>query len=96
MGTMRQCLSNNPTARPNVFQILQAIKEVMPRFPTSFESKVDLLIQVQLLSDENTTLTGKITAQSDRITALSDEITALRMAGLSTAAVPMKPVSEVS
>ena len=82
----------------------------MRRFPTSFESRVDLLIQNKLLSDKNTTLTEKITAQSDRITAqshritaqsdritaLSDEITALRMAGLSTAAVPMKPVSEVS
>ena len=75
----------------------------MRRFPTSFESRVDLLIQNKLLSDENTTLTEKITAQSDRITtlsdenaALSDENTALRMAGLSTAAVPMKPVSEVS
>ena len=89
MGTMRQCLSNNPTARPNVFQILQAIKEVMPRFPTSFESRVDLLIRNQLLSDQNTTL-------SEKITALSDENAALRMSGLSTAAVPMKPVSEVS
>ena len=82
MGTMRQCLSNNPTARPNVFQILQTIKEVMLRFPTSSESRVDLLIRNQLLSDENT--------------ALSDENTALRMASLSTTAVPMKPVTEVS
>ena len=54
----------------------------MSRFPTSLESRVDLLIRNQLLSDENA--------------ALSDENTTLRMAGLSTAAVPMKPVSEVS
>ena len=75
----------------------------MRRFPTSLESKVDHLLRIQLLSDENTAQSEKITAQSDRITAqsdritaLSDENTALRMAGLSTAAVPMKPVSEVS
>ena len=103
MGTMRQCLSNNATARPNVFQILQTLKEVMPRFPTSFESRVDLLIQNQLLfdqitaqSDKITVQSDRITVQSDRITALSDEITALKMAGLTTPAVPMKPVSEVS
>ena len=52
-------------------------------------------MRIQLLSDEVTALSEKNTTLSDENTTLSDELTALRMASLSTTAVPMKPVTEV-
>ena len=56
MGMMRRSLSNNPTTRPNVFEIVQRIKEVMARFPTSLQSRIDHLLRIQTLSDEITAL----------------------------------------
>ena len=47
MGLIRKCLSNKPVARPDVFEILSTVKEVMPRFPLSLEIKIKFFRRIQ-------------------------------------------------
>ena len=64
MGIIKQCLSNNPATRPSTSEVLRTVKKVLPHFRTSFESRVDLLLQ-------NKTLSNEITALNERVASLS-------------------------
>jgi chromosome segregation ATPase len=80
MGLMRECLSNNPTLRPDIPEALQRVKEVMPQFPPSFENKAEVLQRIQAdatarasLNAQISTLSAQVEQKEGRLQALTNE-----------------------
>ena len=80
MGLMRECLSNNPTLRPDIPEALQRVKEVVPQFPPSFENKAEVLQRIQAdatarasLNAQISTLSAQVDQKEGRLQALTNE-----------------------
>ena len=80
MGLMRECLSNNPTLRPNIPEALHRVKEVMLQFPPSFENRAEVLQRIQAdatdrasLNQQVSNLAAQVEQKEDQLCTLSNE-----------------------
>ncbi len=75
MGLIRQCLSNNPTSRPEAVDILGQVESVTSRLPPSLENRVELIQQIQGQGEsrEVAALRGEIEARFQEIQVLREE-----------------------
>ena len=77
MGLMRECLSNNPTLRPNTPEALRRVKEVMPQFRPSFENKAEALQRIQVDTINKTFLDAQVSNLSAQVEQKEDELRVL-------------------
>ena len=71
MGLMRECLSNNPTLRPNIPEALHRVKAVMPQFPPSF---AELLQRIQADATARASLNAQVSYLSAQVEQKEDEL----------------------
>ena len=74
MDLMRQCLSNNPTVRPDIPEILRTVKEVMPQFPRAFENKVEVLQRIQADATDKASLNAQVSNLSTQVEQRADQV----------------------
>ena len=74
MDLMRQCLSNNPTVRPDIPDILRTVKEVMPQFPRAFENKVEVLQRIQADATDKASLNAQVSNLSMQVEQRADQV----------------------
>ena len=77
MGLMRECLSNNPTLRPNIPEALQRVKEVVPQFPPSFENRAEVLQRIQADATERASLNQQVSNLSAQVEQKEDQLCTL-------------------
>ncbi len=75
MGLIRQCLSNNPTSRPEALDILGQVESVISRLPPSLENRVELIQQIQGRGDSRAvaTLSGEVASMAEEVRSLRGE-----------------------
>ena len=78
MGLMRECLSNNPTLRPNIPEALRRVKEVVPLFPPSFENRAEVLQRIQADATARVSLNAQVSYLSAQVEQKEDELRTVR------------------
>ena len=82
MAVIRQCLSNTPARRPETPALLDRINTILSALPQQFTNRVEMLQQLQTLTDENQSNRSIIDSKQSEIDSLAQskqsEIESLR------------------
>ena len=74
MGLMRECLSNNPSLRPDIPEALHRVKEVIPQFPPSFENKAEVIQRIRTDATTRVSLNTRVSNLSAQVEQKEDEL----------------------
>ena len=79
MAVIRQCLSNVPARRPEAPVLLDRVNTILSALPQQFTNRVEMLQQLQTLTDENQSKQSEIDSKQSQTDTMQSEIDTNRL-----------------